>query len=310
MKSITLPDSRRLALKAQEKKKKRLAGLTVTIPAILTMVALGRWLVLGLNPMILVAFGISYLITAAGLELGYHRYFSHKAFKTSKFMEGLLAIVAATGAQGPVFYWTTFHRKHHTHTDRIGDPHSPVAPHAGDDEHGGLLHAHIGWLFHTPLQDFGSNIKDLRKMSHLKFINRHYLVWVVLGLILPTLVIALLFQITELKVLVDLLLWTGFVRIFAAQHVVWAINSLCHKIGRQSFKSGDNSRNLPLLSLLIWGAGWHNNHHAFPASASMQLKWYHFDTGFWLLKLMSMAGLIWDLRIPEKSQVESKSIKK
>lgn len=299
-----------LALQAQEKKKKRLARLTVTIPMMLTAVALYRWVILGLNPMVLVAFGICYLFTAAGLEIGYHRYFSHKAFRTSKFMESLLAILGATGAQGPVFYWATFHRKHHTHTDIVGDPHSPVAPHAEDDEHSGLLHAHMGWLFHTPLQDFGSNIKDLRKVSHLKAINKHYLLWVALGLVLPMLVAALVFQITDSKVLTDLLLWTGFVRIFAAQHIAWAINSLCHKIGRQSFRSGDNSRNLPLLSLLMWGAGWHNNHHAFPGSASMQLKWYHFDLGLWLLRGMSLVGLVWDLRIPEKVQIQSKSIKK
>lgn len=310
MKSTTLPNSRMLALQAQEKKKRRLAGLTVTIPMLLTLLALSRWLVLGLSPMVLVAFAISYLFTAAGLELGYHRYFSHKAFKTSKFMEGLLAILGSTGAQGPVFYWATFHRKHHTHTDTVGDPHSPVAPHAEGDEHGGLLHAHMGWLFHTPLQDFGSNIKDIRKVSHLKMINQRYLLWVVLGLVLPTLITALAFQISELKTIIDLILWTGFVRIFAAQHVVWAINSLCHKIGRQSFKSGDNSRNLPLLALLMWGAGWHNNHHAFPGSASMQLKWYQLDPGLWLLKLMSLTGLVWDLRIPEKIQIQSKSIKK
>lgn len=299
-----------LALQLQEKKKKRLAGLTVTIPLLFILVAIYRWLVLGLNPMVLVAFGISYLFTALGLELGYHRYFSHKAFKTSKFMDGLLAILGSTGAQGPVFFWATFHRKHHVHADVVGDPHSPVAPHSEDDEHGDLLHAHIGWFLHTPLQNFGSNIKDLRKLSHLKFINKHYLIWVVLGLVLLTLIIALIFQITELKALIDLLFWTGFVRIFAAQNVVWAINSLCHKIGQRSFRSGDNSRNLPLLSLLMWGAGWHNKHHAFPVSASMKLKWYQFDPGLWLLRLMSLTGLVWDLRIPEKTQIASKSIKK
>ncbi len=297
------------ALQAQTRKKNRLAFLTVTIPALLTALALYRWLTMGVAPFVLVAFGIGYLLTAAGLEIGYHRYFSHKSFKTSQFMESLLAILGATAAQGPVFYWATFHRKHHRHTDAVGDPHSPVAPHSEEAHHEGLFYAHVGWLFHAPLDGFGSNIKDLRKQLHLKFINHYYLLWVAIGLLAPALLAVLFFGIVDPQVLIDLTLWAGFVRIFACQHVVWAINSLCHKIGGQAFRSGDNSRNLPLLSLLMWGAGWHNNHHAFPTSASLQLKWFQPDPGLWLLRILSFCRLVWDLRLPDKKQIQAKYIK-
>lgn len=301
--------STNLSLSAQEQKKNRLAFITVSLPMLLTVLALYRWFTLGLPIYVLAAFSIGYLLTAAGLELGYHRYFSHKSFKTSVYMESILAILGSTAAQGPVYYWATFHRKHHKHTDAVGDPHSPVAPHSEGAHGHGLLHAHIGWLFHAPLDGFGKNIKDLKKAKHLRFINKYYLVWVFLGLFLPALLVALTLGVSDLQRIIDLILWTGFVRIFACQHVVWAINSLCHKIGNQAFRSGDNSRNLPLLSLLMWGAGWHNNHHAFPASASLQLKWFQPDPGLWLLKIMGFFKLVWDLRIPEKNQIQAKYIK-
>ena len=304
-----MADNRSGVVDAQVRKKNRLAWLTVSMPLLATALALYRWLAFGIEPLVLGAFGIGYLLTAAGLELGYHRYFSHRAFKTTRFMEALLAILGSSAAQGPVFYWATFHRKHHTHTDSVGDPHSPVAPHSEGASEEGLWHAHVGWLFHSPLDGFGSNIKDLKRVSRLRFINQYYLLWVGLGLILPATITVLLSGITDLQTMIDLVLWTGFVRVFACQHVVWAINSLCHKIGRQDFRSGDNSRNIPLLSLLMWGAGWHNNHHAFPASASMQLKWFQPDPGLWLLRILAFFRLVWDLRIPEKVQIESKYIK-
>jgi stearoyl-CoA desaturase (delta-9 desaturase) len=246
-----------------------------------------------------------YLPAGFGITIGYHRMLTHQAFQTSKPVRYLFAILGGTAVQGPVIEWVADHRKHHAHTDEEGDPHSPHT-HAGEGWKGameGLWHAHVGWLWST--QGAASKRKyapDLMEDPGMRWINRHFLWWVLAPLAIA---FGLGFALTgELKGGLTALLWGGFVRVFFLHHVTWSINSICHFFGSRRFETEDHSTNVFWLALPSLGESWHHNHHAFPRAAKQGLARFELDPSAWVITAMEKLGLVWNVvRIsPERQQ--------
>ena len=216
----------------------------------------------------------------------YHRYFSHRTFKTSRWFQFILAFFAMTSAQKGVLWWADHHRKHHKHADLEADPHSPVQR--------GFWYSHVFWIFdHTDQTEF-ANVSDLAKYPELRWLDKYYLV--------PPTILAL----AVWGILGWSGLWIGFMlsTVFL-WHGTFLINSLAHVFGRRRFATKDDSRNSWILALLTLGEGWHNNHHHYMSSTRQGFYWWEVDFTYYGLKALSWIGLIWDLREPPASILAS-----
>jgi stearoyl-CoA desaturase (Delta-9 desaturase) len=233
-----------------------------------------------------------YLATAFGITIGFHRLLTHRAFETYRPIKYLFAILGSMAVQGPVIGWVADHRKHHAHTDEEGDPHSP---HVGEGSglHG-LYHAHIGWLFEeNGTADAKRYAPDLLEDAGMRFISRHFLWWVVLGLAIP---FALGYAIGgTLTGALLALFWGGFVRVFFVHHITWSINSICHFFGSRRFETDDRSTNVAWLAVPSLGEAWHHNHHAFPRAAVQGLRWWEIDISGLTIRAMEKVGLAWNV---------------
>jgi stearoyl-CoA desaturase (delta-9 desaturase) len=244
----------------------------------------------------LVVLAVTYALTGFGISVGYHRLFTHRAFKSTAVVRGVFGALGSAALEGPVISWVANHRKHHTFADLEGDPHSPHVDHGGGvlGTLRGLGHAHMGWLFsHTQRGAKKRFAADLLKDPVARFIDRTWVLWVAAGLALPFgLGVALSGTIAGG---LTGLLWGGAVRIVLLHHATYSINSLCHLFGRRRFATGDESRNLAWLAPLSFGEAWHNNHHAFPRSAAHGLRPSEFDPSEWVIRGLARVGLAWDL---------------
>jgi stearoyl-CoA desaturase (delta-9 desaturase) len=250
----------------------------------------------------LAIFAVMYLITAFGITIGYHRYFTHRAFKAARPLQYAFAIAGQMAVQGPLLDWVADHRKHHAHTDEEGDPHSP---HLENGLWRGFLHAHMGWLMsEVGRADHNKYARELREDPGLKAISKRFELFVLAGLLLPALA-GFLIKGTPMGALTGLL-WGGLVRVFFVHHVTWSINSICHVFGSRRFDTPDQSTNVPWLAVLSLGEGWHNNHHAFPRSAEHGLRRTEIDVSALVIRGLERLGLVWDVvRIaPERQQAK------
>jgi stearoyl-CoA desaturase (delta-9 desaturase) len=252
----------------------------------------------------LVVLAATYVPICLGISVGFHRHFTHRAFKTGRAMRATLGVLGSAALEGPLIPWVATHRKHHAFSDREGDPHSPHVDHDGHPSGPlrGLFHAHLGWLFlHTQRPNRSRYAPDLLGDPVSRFVDRMTWVSVALGLAFPF-GLGLALTGTLLGGLTGLL-WGGAVRILLLHHVTYSINSLCHFFGRRRFVTGDNSRNLAWLAPLSLGEAWHNNHHAFPTSAAHGLRWWEVDVSAGVISSLERLGLIWDVvRIPPERQ--------
>jgi stearoyl-CoA desaturase (delta-9 desaturase) len=208
-----------------------------------------------------------------------------------------LAILGSAAIEGPVISWVADHRKHHAFSDREGDPHSPHVGHDGGwrGAISGLLHAHVGWLFvHDQRAKRERYAPDLLADPLLRFVDRTFLVWALGGLGAAFLLGWLIGG--TLTAGLTGLLWGGAMRMLVLHHVTYSINSLCHFFGRRRFETGDRSRNLMWLALPSMGEAWHNNHHAFPTSASHGLRAWEIDPSGLLIRGLERTGLAWDVQ--------------
>ena len=236
--------------------------------------------------------GGMYFLTAAGVTVGYHRLFTHRAFDAPRPVRYLFAVLGSMAVQGPLIDWVADHRKHHAFTDSEGDPHSPHHDH-GEGFKGaieGLWYAHMGWLFVTQgtaeKRRFAADLLEDRGMRR---ISRNFPWLVLLGLAIP---FALGYGLSgSLAGGLTALLWGGFVRIFLVHHVTWSVNSVCHFFGRRRFDTDDFSTNVFWLSLVSLGESWHHNHHAFPRSARHGLRWWEIDVSGLIILAMKKVGL-------------------
>jgi stearoyl-CoA desaturase (Delta-9 desaturase) len=245
-----------------------------------------------------------YLLTAAGITIGFHRLLTHRSFKTHKATEYAFATLGQMAVQGSVIAWVADHRKHHAHTDVEGDPHSPHVGH-GDGVAGvlrGLWHAHTGWLLSEHGRaEWRRYAPDLCEDPGMRLINRWFVGVVILGLAIPA---ALGFLITgTLLGAATGLLWGGLVRVFFVHHVTWSVNSVCHFLGSRRFEIDDRSTNVFWLALPSLGESWHHNHHAFPRSAVHGLRRWELDPSAAVIRAMERVGLAWNvIRIAPERQ--------
>jgi stearoyl-CoA desaturase (delta-9 desaturase) len=244
----------------------------------------------------LVVMATGYVLTGMGVTVGFHRLFTHRSFKTYPPIRALFAVLGSAAVEGPLIEWVSRHRMHHRFSDRPGDPHSPhVARALGwRGAMRGLLHAHVGWIFHW--RDTASPQRyapDLLADPLTRWIDRTFVVWVLAGLAVPFGIgVALSGTISGG---LTALLWGGAVRILLLHHVTFSVNSLCHFFGRRRFATGDHSRNLAWLALPTFGEAWHNNHHAFPTSAHHGLTRWQLDPSGWLISALERVNLAWDV---------------
>jgi stearoyl-CoA desaturase (Delta-9 desaturase) len=270
---------------------------TVTILPVLCLLIVawqvwGEWL--GWNDIFV--FLIMYVLTGLGITVGFHRLLTHRSFKTTPVVKGILTALGSAAIEGPVISWVADHRKHHAFSDQPGDPHSPHVDH-GVGWRGalrGLAHAHVGWLFvHTQRGNRRRYAPDLLADPVVRFVDRTFILWAIGG-------IAAAFGLGwliggDVQSGLTGLLWGGAVRLLVLHHATFSINSLCHFFGRRRFATDDESRNLAWLSLVTFGEAWHNNHHAFPTSAAHGLGRREVDISAGVIRLLEKTGLAWDV---------------
>ena len=283
--------------------------VAVTVPPLALVSAMGLLWGVAFNWYDVLLFAGFYVVCAFGTTIGFHRYFTHRGFQARTPVKATLAILGCMTMQGPLTQWVTDHRKHHAFSDQPGDPHSPHVGH-GEGLVGalrGFAHAHVGWMFSNMGMEQGREYgRDLYDDRLIRWIDRLYLVWVVLTLGLP---FALGYLIGgNVRAGVEGLVWGGLIRIFAYQHATFSVNSICHMFGRRDYRSRDEARNNWLVALLVFGEGWHNNHHAFPASARHGLGRRQFDVSWWVISTLERLGLVWDVNVPDAAQMRRRAL--
>jgi stearoyl-CoA desaturase (delta-9 desaturase) len=275
------------------------AAMMTIVPAAATVAAIADAVVHGVAPCALIAFATMYLATFIGITVGFHRLASHAAFSAGPGVRAVLFGLGSMAAQGPVSYWATNHRRHHAHSDRDGDPHSPLVD--GTRPLTGLRafwHSHMGWNFDHALTNTLVYGKDLARDPVVARINRLYYVFVAAGLALPALVCGLVTG--RASGAVAGLVWGGLVRLFASYHAAACINSLTHLIGHRAYSTRDHSGNVAWLALPTLGESWHNNHHAFPGSAIFGHRWWQLDLGGSVIRALEMVSLATDVHRPRQ----------
>ena len=229
----------------------------------------------------------------------YHRYFSHKAFRTSRLMQFAFAVLGASAVQRGPLWWASHHRHHHAHADDEYDAHSP--------HRHGLLWAHAGWFMaRENFSTRAERVKDLSAYPELRFLDRF-------DALVPLAFAGLLYGFGEWLATaypalgtngLQLLVWGFFISTVVLYHATFTVNSLAHTVGRRRYATRDSSRNNWWLALLTLGEGWHNNHHHFPGSARQGFYWWEIDLTYYGLRLLAALGLIWDLRpVPDAIRI-------
>lgn len=233
---------------------------------------------------------VTYWVRMFFITAGYHRYFSHKSYKTNRFVQFLLAFGGTTAVQKGPLWWAGHHRLHHRYTDTVQDAHSPIK---------GVIYSHVGWIVAertkpTPFEAIG----DFAKYPELRFINRYSWIgpWT----------------------LALLTLWWGgwsgllvgfFLSTVLTWHGTFLVNSMAHLWGTRRYATADSSRNNALIAFLTLGEGWHNNHHHLQSSCRQGFKWWEFDVSFYALKVLSWFRIVRDIRKPNPKALKTALIK-
>lgn len=291
-------------------KSEKIANLgAVVLPFAATVAAAALFWNRLVSPADLAIAATMYLLTAVGITVGFHRLLTHRSFQSARPIEYLFAVLGSMAVQGPVISWVADHRKHHAHTDKDGDPHSPHVGH-GEGMRGvlaGLWHAHSGWLMSTQGRaDWKRYAPDLYEDRGMRTISRQFVPLVILSLALPALA-GYLVSGTVAGAATGLL-WGGLVRIFFVHHITWSVNSVCHFLGSRRFETDDRSTNVFWLALPSLGESWHHNHHAFPRSAVHGLKRWELDPSALIIAAMEKLGLARNVvRISPERQAERAS---
>jgi stearoyl-CoA desaturase (delta-9 desaturase) len=248
-----------------------------------------------------------YVVATLGVTVGYHRYFTHGAFKTSRPLRVVLAIAGSMAVQGSVIFWVASHRRHHAFADREGDPHSPwlfgTSPRALAK---GFWHAHMGWMFKREVTNYERFAPDLLADTDLRVVNRFFWLWITLSLALPALLGGLLSW--SWWGAVTGFFWAGLVRIAFLHHVTWSVNSICHMVGSRPFASRDKAANFWPLAILSMGESWHNSHHADPTCARHGVLRGQVDVSARLIWMFEKLGWARNVRWPKAERLAAKRV--
>jgi stearoyl-CoA desaturase (delta-9 desaturase) len=225
----------------------------------------------------------TYAVRLFAITAGYHRYFSHRAYRTSRAFQLLLAVLGASAAQKGPLWWAAHHRDHHRFADGPGDVHSPLQR--------GFWWSHVGWILARRYDATKlGRVSDLARYPELRFVDRHCH-------LAPVALAAGLFLAGGWPAL----LWGFFVSTVVLWHATFAINSLAHVFGRRRYRTEDGSRNNLALALLTFGEGWHNNHHFWPSAANQGFFWWEVDVSYGVLRVLSALRVVRELRTPPES---------
>lgn len=231
-----------------------------------------------------------YVIRMFGITAGYHRYFSHRSYRTSRAFQFVLALIGCSAMQKGPLWWAGHHRHHHAHSDEEADVHSP--------ELRGFWWSHVGWILCRKYEATDLDaMKDFAVYPELRWLNRAYGV--------PGVLLAIgCFLAMGWQGLV----WGFFISTVLLYHGTFVINSLCHMFGRVRYRTDDTSRNSLVLALITLGEGWHNNHHYYATSSRMGFFWWEIDVSYYTLKLLSWFGVVWDLKRPPRTVLDAAGV--
>jgi stearoyl-CoA desaturase (delta-9 desaturase) len=264
----------------------------------------------GTPPVALLLFVICYLGRMFGLTAGYHRYFSHRAYKTSRWFQFILAWLGCMALQKGPLWWAANHRGHHKYSDTDQDPHSPIKR--------GVWWSHIGWVISTQYDETNwSTIRDFSRFRELRWMNALHWApglllalccWVVGGFG-PSL--AFWFGMAEQPdaVFSFLCAWSGLIVGFffstvLLYHSTFAVNSLCHLFGRRRYATPVQCRIIWWVALMTLGEGWHNNHHHYQSSANQVFFWWEIDVSYYIIRCLEVFGIVWDVRTPPRNKLQ------
>ena len=219
-----------------------------------------------------------YVLRLVAITGFYHRYFSHRTFRTSRAIQFVFAVLGTMAVQRGPLWWAAHHRHHHAHADEENDSHSPT-------QHG-FWWSHVGWFMNrSNFRTRSELIQDLTRYPELRWLDRFDIV--------PPIALAVLLYVCGGA---QLLIWGFFISTVLLHHVTFTVNSLAHRFGRRRYATSDDSRNNWWIALLTFGEGWHNNHHHFPGSVRQGFYWWEIDLTYYLLRAMAACGLVWDLK--------------
>jgi stearoyl-CoA desaturase (delta-9 desaturase) len=277
----------------------------IVVPLAATIAAIpllwNRWV----NATDIVLLLVFYAITGHGITVGFHRYFTHSAFKARRPVRIALAVAGSMAIEGPVIRWVADHRRHHAFSDKEGDPHSPWR--YGTSLRAlakGLFFAHMGWLFDVEQTSQNRFAPDLLADPDIRRVHHAFRWLVAISLLAPALIGGLI-SMSWMGAL-QAFFWASLVRVCLLHHVTWSINSICHAVGERPFTTRDKSGNVWWLALPSMGESWHNLHHAEPTSARHGVDRFQFDTSARLIWFMERLHWVHDVRWPRADRLLAK----
>src|SRR5215813_12063226 len=283
-------------------------GIFTGVPMLALITAVPVAWVWGLLNWQTVLIGIAfYLFSGLGVAMGFHRFFTHRSFKSNRPFKIALAVAGSMAIEGPILDWVSDHRKHHKYSDKEGDPHSPWR--FGDDLKAltkGMAWAHMGWLFDRNITSHQKYSPDWLADRDIVVIHKLFGPLVAVTLVLPA-VIGGLWTMSWQGALIAFF-WASLVRVSFLHHVTWSINSICHTFGKREFEARDKSKNVAWLAVLSFGESWHNLHHADPTCARHGVFKGQIDIaarGIWLVEKF---GWVWDVRWPDEDRLSGKKV--
>lgn len=271
--------------------KKRPFGWLVSLPfyAVHVIAVVGVFLV-GFSWQGLALAIALYYVRMFGVTGGYHRYFSHRTYRTSRAFQLFLAVLAQSSVQKGALWWAAHHRDHHKHSDTAQDPHSY--------RNYGFWYSHVGWILSSETEETNfDRISDMARYPELRWLNKWHVV--------PGVALAVaLFLIGGWPALV----WGFFVSTTLCWHGTFTINSLSHIWGKRRYDTTDDSKNNPVLAIVTMGEGWHNNHHYYPRSVRQGFHWWQIDMTYYVLRALAAVGIVWDLHHPSAKVIAGEQV--
>ena len=237
---------------------------------------------------VVLALVLHWVTGGLGVCLGYHRLLTHRSFATSRPMRYFFSWLGGLAGEGSCLTWVANHRKHHAHSDHVGDPHSP---------HNGSWWSHMFWcMADLPTEEketfLARWVPDMKDDRVLRFLDATFIPWhIVTGLVIA----GIGYQIGGSHMAWSLMTWGIFFRLTAVLHSTWLVNSASHIWGYRNYETSDDSRNNWIVAVVTYGEGWHNNHHAYPRMARHGHRWWEIDLTFLTIRTLERLGLVWDV---------------